>query len=425
MNTKHCIQILLASILLCVLPVLNTNAQWVKKSNSGVSPNGKLSYPHPSAAYCSHNGNNGGGEIYKSVDSGDTWQMIHDFGSFTNTEHILFLNADTGFVQQYHRMYRTFDGGQSWQAMPDLFALAFAQSFIRTLKNIDNTLYISAARGDTSFVFQSVDYGSSFNIIYQNIEPNAKPLYVSFYTNNNAIVIHPGNDSTLFITHNQMATFDTVTYYNARLASERVMTFVDSNHGFFYGNTGALSFPSRLLKQSTGRRMDHMNLDVTGILPAIDMELGLQQINGRVYACSEYGKIFWSSNYGQNWNEQTTPVNATVGSIAFANENLGIAVASDGIILTKNGGAAPNSVINQELSNDIVLYPNPTTDEIFIEYKRSKGIEKISLYNSMGQTIKVLDVDTKKVQLSGLSKGYYFIAFETAAGRAVKKFIKR
>ena len=200
MSTKQKLQILMGCIILCVLPVLKTQAQWVK-TNSFVNPNGQLAYPHPSAAYASRTG---GGEIFKSVDSGKTWQLIHDFGPFTDTRNVLFLNADTGFVEQYHRMYKTLDGGQSWQQMPNLFAPAFVQSFVHTLKNIGDTLYISAARGDTSFVFQSTDYGTTFNIIHQHIESNANPLYVSFYTAKDAYIIHPGNDSTVFVTHNNL-----------------------------------------------------------------------------------------------------------------------------------------------------------------------------------------------------------------------------
>ena len=42
--------------------------------------------------------------------------------------------------------------------------------------------------------------------------------------------------------------------------------------------------------------------------------------------------------------EQSTPVNTTVRAIAFANENLGIAVTNEGIIRTNNGGNAPNGI---------------------------------------------------------------------------------
>ena len=93
MNNKQKIQVLVVCMLLCVLPVLKTQAQWVK-SSSIINPHGQLAYPHPSAAYCS---TGGGGELYKSVDSGETWLLAHDFGPFTTTQDVLFLNADTGF----------------------------------------------------------------------------------------------------------------------------------------------------------------------------------------------------------------------------------------------------------------------------------------------------------------------------------------
>ena len=330
------------------------------------------------------------------------------------------------FVVQYNRTHSTFDGGQNWQTLPDLFAPAFLQNRIRPLKNMGDTLYISAARGDTSFVFQSVDYGTTFNIIYQHIETNANPLYVSFYTNKDAYIIHPDNDSTVFVTHDGFATIDTFTYYNAHLGTERIMSFVDSNRGFFYGNTGALSYPSRLQRLSNnGVRMDQTKLDATGILPVIDMELGLQAINNRVYACSEYGKIFWSANFGQHWNEQNTPVSQRVRSIAFATPNLGIAISDDGVILTKNGGDNPNGILDQVLSNSFNLYPNPTHNTIYIKSKNSRDIKSLTLLNSMGSVIREINNADRQVDVKELSSGNYFILIHTESGSIAKPFTKR
>ena len=421
MNTNRRIQIIVSCLLLFIMASLNVNAQWVK-SNSTVSPNGYLSYPHPSAAYCSHNG---GGEIYKSVDSGETWQLIHDFGPFTTTSNVLFINADTGFVQQYHRMHKTLDGGQTWQLMPDLFSPAFTQSHFHTLKNIGNTLYISAARGDTSFVFQSTDYGTSFNIIYQQIEQNAEPFYVSFYSDNSAYMVHSKNDSTVFITHNQFASIDTIPYSNASIGRERIMSFVDSNRGFFYGTSGAFSFPTRLRRLSNNSiRMDLNNLDATGILPVIDMELRLHSTSNRVYACSEYGKIFWSANYGQHWNEQHTPVNQTVRSIAFAAPNIGIAVAADGVIYTSNGGDSPNGLSDRTLADEFQLYPNPARNEVYIQTSSLEKVESIQLLNTAGELIKRINDFKHTINLSGLPSGNYFVIINTKDGRAVKPFTK-
>lgn len=425
MNTKQRIQIIIGCILLCVVPIINVNAQWVK-TNSFVSPNGHLAYPHPSAAYCSNNGNAGGGELFKSVDSGKTWQLIYNFGAFTSTERVVFLNADTGFVQQINQMHRTTDGGLTWQRLPDLFAPAFLQTFVGTLKSRGDTIYISAARGDTSVVFQSVDLGVTFTRIYQLIEPNALPLFVSFYTNQDAYIMHPKNDSTAFVTHNNFISIDTFSNYNMHVSLEPVMSFVDSIHGFFYGKSGAFSFPARLSRNANGINTFLLGLDNTGVLPALDMELGLASINNRVYACSEYGKIFWSNNWGQNWIEQQTPVNNQVRSIAFATPNIGIAIAADGAIYTRNGGDFPNSVFDQALSDAIKIYPNPVTDNIFFEIKNNSEIESVRILNISGQQVLEAKHFTNRISINSLAKGHYQIVFEDKKGRsAIKRFVKQ
>ena len=424
MSTKQKIQIIITSMLLCVVPILKTNAQWIK-TNSFVSPHHNLAYPHPTAAY----GSGGSGEIYKSIDSGYSWNLIHDFGPFTTTQSILFLNADTGYVQQFHRMYRTTDGGQTWQALPDLFAPAFSLNNTLNIKNIGNTLYISAARGDTSFVFQSQDLGSTFTIVYQEIISNAEPMYVSFYTATDAYLIHPKNDSTVFVTHNNFASIDTLLYNNGTIGSEVVMSFVDSNYGFLFGRSGAQSAPKRLWRNPLhpqSMNMLPLALDNTGILPALDMELGLTGTNSRVYACSEYGKIFWSQNFGQYWNEQQTPVNTTVQSIAFATPNLGIALTGQGAIYTKNGGDFPNSIIDQTFSDAIKLYPNPASNVLYFEIENDQDIEGVRILNLNGQELLQSNLNTKSISIQSLSSGSYQIIFEGKNGKkATKRFMKQ
>lgn len=415
MKIKQKIQIIVGCMLLCILPVLNAQAQWVKSDSNAINAR-TLAFSHPTAAYCG----GGGGNVYKSIDSGKTWQQLHDFGPFTTIRKIVFLNADTGFVQQYHAIQRTYDGGVSWQSW-NISSIYNT----RNLYNIGSKLYFSTAENDTSYIFQSLDYGASFQVIHQHYELNASPLHVSFYKDSSAYLLDGNNNATGFVTHDNFATLDTFTLFNAPFALEKEMVFMDSTHGFLFGNTSFQSQPIKLWKHPTGMTHNYLDLDGTGILPLLDVEVRLQGVNSKIYACSEYGKIFWSTNFGQSWVEQNTPVNTRVSSIAFANKDLGIAVTNDGIIYTKNGGVAPNGLNNQNVNNLFVLYPNPVGDELFILCEDRKNIKNIRILNSLGIVIKELNANAQSVQLDGLSPGVYFMIINTENGRAVKSFIKR
>ena len=76
------------------------------------------------------------------------------------------------------------------------------------------------------------------------------------------------------------------------------------------------------------------------------------------------------------------------------------------------------SIVNSSLN----IYPNPTTGIVYVEIENNFNVnERIRIYNPIGQLIKKLDVDSKKVSfsLSGFENGTYFIKY----GTTMNKFI--
>ena len=76
------------------------------------------------------------------------------------------------------------------------------------------------------------------------------------------------------------------------------------------------------------------------------------------------------------------------------------------------------SIVNSSLN----IYPNPTTGIVYVEIENNFNVnERIRIYNPIGQLIKKLVVDSKKVSfsLSGFENGTYFIKY----GTTMNKFI--
>ena len=70
--------------------------------------------------------------------------------------------------------------------------------------------------------------------------------------------------------------------------------------------------------------------------------------------------------------------------------------------------------------NKAIVYPNPAKQEINIS--STQKIEKISVYNSLGQFL--FDSKTNQINIEKLEKGIYFIKITTEKGELVEKFIK-
>jgi len=81
----------------------------------------------------------------------------------------------------------------------------------------------------------------------------------------------------------------------------------------------------------------------------------------------------------------------------------------------------PNNIAAQKL----VLYPNPVTNELNIASTNSKTIEKVSVYNLVGQLVKNVGGNHKTIDMSDLSSGTYLVKIQTNDGVIDQKIIKR
>jgi len=71
---------------------------------------------------------------------------------------------------------------------------------------------------------------------------------------------------------------------------------------------------------------------------------------------------------------------------------------------------------------DFEIYPNPATD--IIKLNTQKDISTIKLFNVMGQLVSQ-EVNTKELNVSKLSTGYYLLKAEDTEGNvSVRKFVK-
>ncbi len=76
-----------------------------------------------------------------------------------------------------------------------------------------------------------------------------------------------------------------------------------------------------------------------------------------------------------------------------------------------------------DLGNAIALYPNPSSDEVHIQMPSIVGIEKVIIYNNLGQ--KVMEHSTTDFSVSSLASGVHYIDIQTTEGTFHKKFIKK
>ncbi len=120
-----------------------------------------------------------------------------------------------------------------------------------------------------------------------------------------------------------------------------------------------------------------------------------------------------------NNQEFIVQTNFLISSVLFDPEKN---IISKGNVITFNpvlGTLANNSF---ELSNAILLSPNPANDYLKIETPSNIEFQNAQVFNLLGQ--KVLESNENNISVADLSKGIYAISIKTSEGLIHKKFIK-
>ena len=78
---------------------------------------------------------------------------------------------------------------------------------------------------------------------------------------------------------------------------------------------------------------------------------------------------------------------------------------------------------NFDLEKAIAIYPNPSSDILHIQMPNTTSVEKVIIYNNLGQ--KIMENSSLDFSITTLSAGVHYIDIQTVDGTFHKKFIKK
>lgn len=138
-------------------------------------------------------------------------------------------------------------------------------------------------------------------------------------------------------------------------------------------------------------------------------------------------------NISGNWIQvgveiMTSTLDVTQGDsiVSLASDGSKIAVGTPRLIDDSTGIVKVYDLTSILSSKDLVLsnftiYPNPATDKVNIQLNENLQLEKVNIYNTLGQLIKT--VKTATISVADLAKGNYFLEVVTNKGKANKPII--
>lgn len=401
-------------------------AQWSLVSSSSL-PQGEfidLEAPSTNATYLLNNTS----ELYLSTDFGSSWNLHHAFADSLSVNQILFINSDTGFATNHQyiqeSLLRTYDGGLSWQSVGQPLSINNRKRFTHP-SYVDDVLFASySVLGqnsiDTMFFSKSMDFGDTWDVLYfQTID-------LSFFFQANITFVHDfANAEEGYIkNHSQLAqdfmrkttdsgvTWDSIPQLNAGQSYGAKMTFFSDQVGFLYGNTIA-SNSKRIFVGSSGYTILNPYLDQFGNLPILD----IKKTDTIVFAASLYGKIFYSSDLGYTWIEQTTPTSSKINQLSLVDLDHGIAITNHEILRTMNGGGLSVEDFNQD---DFEIIYRKDVKDLLIKTSVNEEVISSKIFNVLGQEVSSLKQGNVH-HISHLISGSYIVVVQTNLRRVNEK----
>ena len=351
------------------------------------------------------------GVIIKSTDGGNTW--LNQISNTTqNLNTICFFDSLNGFVCSYQgTILKTSNGGENWNKLIDSSALSLYSMFF-----LDKNIGFCGGydRFNHAVFLKTVDGGIKWT--YLTNTPNdywIEAIYFKDSLNGWA------GGSSLNRTTDGGKTW--IVQLNLSSGIYKIQ-FVDALHGWMLSAgeiyktfDGGLSWVKYMSQQATAYSCWFIN-------------------ENEGWKCGVGGNIFYTSNAGQTWTQQSGS-NPDLNYIAF-NGGTGLAFGNGGAILkTTNGGISfINDKTNSVQKTEYYLsqnYPNPFNPVTTISYSINKSSHvTIRVYDIIGKEISILVNEFKspgvhKINFDGsrLSSGIYFYTLQVNENSITKKLV--
>lgn len=125
------------------------------------------------------------------------------------------------------------------------------------------------------------------------------------------------------------------------------------------------------------------------------------------------------------WNDWNIKQYSWEGNILGINGNVDLNIYNGSIDNFKDFiNAESVTISSQTQSKGIILYPNPTNGNIRI-HSNSLKINKIVLYNSIGQEVQQIDKPKRMLEINHLTAGVYYVKILLWNGQISHKIIKK
>ncbi len=254
------------------------------------------------------------------------WKDFHQFVPAQTLNKLKFYNDRVGFTAgslyngSFENIHITSDGGKTWKhANSGYTSMRFMDIFILN----ENTLFMT---GNEGIIIRSTDGGHTWKTMNSNT--TAQIWGIHFVDDQLGFAV--GSNGTIIRTDNGGMDWTGVVSGTQNL-------FYDI---FFTGNGTGFASGSNILLKTTDRGTSWNKVQGFPFEAPADWIRSIQMVNESIgYACADIGRIYKTTDGGDNWFRQVSGTQEALFSVDFVDELNGTICGFNGTILhTTDGG---------------------------------------------------------------------------------------
>ncbi|MBS1515474.1 MAG: T9SS type A sorting domain-containing protein [Bacteroidetes bacterium] len=377
-----------------------------------------ISFSGSTGFLCSHQG-----AIYKTTAPPFSWRTLQTFVTRNDLTAVKFLNPQTGWTSGANgTLLKSTNGGINWfnittQTTSKIYSFFFLNENTGWI-GCNGSLLKKTTNGGNNWITETIDSqnGNIVKILFLNENTgytadnrgkvfkttNGGNNWLISFSSGNLVVndMHFANTSTGWITGGYFISKTTDGGQNWFQQGNE--SYSNNSISFINELTGFVGSGNGLMKTTNGGN----NWTYIESVSAFYIKF----VNALTGWAENVRK---TTDGGLTWKNQLTPVNASISSIDFINENTGWAVGTSGLILkTTNGGNVFVPQSSSSLPDKFYLhqnYPNPFNPNTVISFQLPiNSFVSLKVYDINGREVSEL-VNEK------LSAGEYKIDFNGAS----------
>ncbi len=381
-----------------------TFAQWESIASPVSGSIFDVKFINDSVGFCA--GNDG---VLKTNDYGNTWNLINSSPSGSN---LFFINETIGYLtsRNNNELYKSIDSGNTWQLNYN-FSYETPEGVFFTSTNTGYLITSLYGSPGGSFIYKTTNGGANWT--QTNYFPSMITAQSITFTNNNTGFI-VGYSGQIIKTNNAGTNWFISQIPNTETLFS--VCFPDQMTGFAVGYSN-ISGSDVIKTIDAGNSWQ--NISSGGTFNSALRGVYFQTVNTG-YAVGNNGRIIITNDAGNTWTTSNSGVIDYLHSTFFIS-NAGFAVGDDGKILKTTINVSSNDFTDNH--KKLKLYPNPTNNQINIEGELD--IKEITIIDLTGKTLKTIMTDFIGINVSDLPSGILFIKVITDERTITQKFVKQ